>query len=69
MANKLPQIFAGSKICIICEGDEEYEYLEKLSSLDIRAEQISARNYSPGSPKKIIRKCGRGLNVCLLMMR
>lgn len=35
MANKLPQIFMGSKICIICEGDEEYEYLEKLISLDV----------------------------------
>ena len=35
MANKLPQIFAGSKICIIYEGDEEYEYLEKLISLDV----------------------------------
>ncbi len=34
MANKLPQIFAGSKICIICEGDEEYEYLKKLISLE-----------------------------------
>ena len=35
MANKLPQIFTGSKICIICEGDEEFEYLEKLISLDV----------------------------------
>ncbi len=35
MANKLPQIFTGSKICIICEGDEEYEYLERLISLDV----------------------------------
>ena len=179
MANKLPQIFTGSKICIICEGDEEYEYLEKLISLDVwsknycfqlenaegngniparyqdkfqngsydlvlifcdtdkkpyeqyvdikrkisefhgvenaadhvviygnpctmqiiiehwddvvlgshkkkknapiifnltgiegyKAEQISARNYSPGSLKKIIRKCKRGLNFCLLMIR
>ncbi len=34
MANKLPQIFAGSKICIICKGDEEYEYLKKLISLE-----------------------------------
>lgn len=33
--SKLPQIFAGSRICIICEGDEEYEYLEKLISLDV----------------------------------
>lgn len=35
MANKLPQIFTGSKICIICEGDEEYEYLKKLIELDV----------------------------------
>ena len=35
MANKLPQIFMGSKICIICEGDEEFEYLERLISLDV----------------------------------
>ena len=35
MTNKLPKIFLGSKICIICEGDEEYEYLEKLISLDV----------------------------------
>ena len=33
--NKIPQIFTGSGICIICEGDEEYEYLEKLISLDV----------------------------------
>ncbi len=30
MAGKLPQIFEGSKIGIICEGDEEYKYLEKI---------------------------------------
>lgn len=35
MASKLPQIFTGSRICIICEGDEEYEYLEKLISLGV----------------------------------
>lgn len=35
MASKLPQIFTGSRICVICEGDEEYEYLEKLISLDV----------------------------------
>ena len=33
--SKIPQIFTGSRICIICEGDEEYEYLEKLISLDV----------------------------------
>jgi hypothetical protein len=35
VGNRLPKIFTGSRICIICEGDEEYEYLEKLISLDV----------------------------------
>lgn len=35
MTSKLPQIFTGSRISIICEGDEEYEYLEKLISLNV----------------------------------
>ena len=35
MGNRLPKIFTGSRICIICEGDEEYDYLEKLISLDV----------------------------------
>ena len=35
MGNRLPKIFTGSRICIICEGDEECEYLEKLISLDV----------------------------------
>lgn len=39
MRNRLPEIFSGSRICIICEGDEEYEYLEKLISLDVWSEE------------------------------
>ena len=35
MAGNLPQIFSGSRICIICEGDEEYEYLQKLIALGV----------------------------------
>ncbi|MCM1026459.1 MAG: hypothetical protein NC432_08470 [Roseburia sp.] len=35
MRNRIPEIFTGSRICIICEGDEEYGYLEKLISLDV----------------------------------
>lgn len=41
MMSKLPQFFAGSKIGIICEGDEEYEYLEKLISLGVWSNQYS----------------------------
>ncbi len=32
MKSKLPSIKSQTKICIICEGDEEYEFLEKLKS-------------------------------------
>ena len=41
MANKLPRIFTGSKICVICEGDEEYEYLDKLISLNVWSKKYS----------------------------
>ena len=29
MQNKLPDFIDKHKICIICEGNEEYEYLKK----------------------------------------
>lgn len=35
MPNRLPQIFDKHKICIICEGNEEYEYLNRLKSLGV----------------------------------
>ena len=35
MNNNLPEIFSGDQICIICEGDEEYEYLFELKSLGV----------------------------------
>lgn len=30
MTNRLPKISDKHKICIICEGNEEYKYLERL---------------------------------------
>ena len=33
MPNKLPKFFDKHKICIICEGNEEYEYLKRLKDL------------------------------------
>lgn len=33
MQNKLPELFDKHKICVICEGNEEYEYLERLKAL------------------------------------
>lgn len=35
MMNKLPKIFYKHKICVICEGNEEYGYLERLKSLEV----------------------------------
>lgn len=35
MKNKLPSINNQTKICIICEGNEEYEYLERLKTLGV----------------------------------
>lgn len=35
MQNKLPKLFDKHKICVICEGNEEYEYLERLKALKV----------------------------------
>ena len=35
MANRLPDISDKHKICIICEGNEEYKYLERLNQLHV----------------------------------
>ena len=35
MQNKLPKLFDKHKICIICEGNEEYEYINRLKALKV----------------------------------
>lgn len=39
MTNKLPKFLDKHKICIICEGNEEYEYLNRLKALKVWNEQ------------------------------
>lgn len=39
MKNRLPKFLNKRKICIICEGDEEYEYLDRLKALDVWNQQ------------------------------
>lgn len=39
MVNKLPAFADKHKICIICEGNEEYEYLDRLKQLKVWNEQ------------------------------
>ena len=49
MPNKLPKFLDNHKICIICEGNEEFEYLKRLKILisqrgirtDIKMEQMN----------------------------
>ena len=39
MTNKLPKLIDKHKICIICEGNEEHEYLNRLKELKVWNEQ------------------------------
>lgn len=39
MTNRLPNISGKHKVCIICEGDEEYDYLKRLNSLKVWNDQ------------------------------
>lgn len=39
MASKLPKLLDKHKICVICEGNEEYEYLNRLKELKVWNEQ------------------------------
>ena len=39
MPNKLPKFLDNHKICIICEGNEEFEYLKRLKILKVWNEQ------------------------------
>ena len=41
MKSRLPAFLSKDKICIICEGDEEYDYLNRLKELRVWNEQIS----------------------------
>lgn len=39
MINRLPVFSDKQKICIICEGNEEYAYLDKLKSMNVWNDQ------------------------------
>lgn len=41
MPNKLPKFLDNHKICIICEGNEEYEYLKRLKDLKVWNKQYA----------------------------
>lgn len=35
MQNRLPAFLIKCRVCIICEGDEEYDYLDRLSKIEV----------------------------------
>lgn len=39
MTNKLPKLWDKHRICVICEGNEEYEYLNRLKDLKVWKEK------------------------------
>ncbi len=51
MPSKLPRLFDKHKICIICEGNEEYEYLNQLKKLKVWDDQYEIT---------LINACGNG---------
>lgn len=51
MRNKIPKFSDKHKICIICEGNEEYEYLERLKALKVWNDQYDI---------SLVNACGNG---------
>lgn len=49
MKHRLPPKHIGHKICIICEGDEEYDYLSRLKELRVWSKQFSVKIKNAGS--------------------
>lgn len=43
MKNRIPVFLEKKRICIICEGDEEYDYLEKLKELNVWNSQYAVK--------------------------
>lgn len=48
MINKPPTLSDNHKICIICEGNEEYEYLERLKTLKVWNEKYDISMVNAG---------------------
>lgn len=53
MSNKKPLIKRNIKVCIICEGNEEYAYMKRLCSLKIFAKEYDINCYNAKSITKI----------------
>ena len=67
MRNRLPKIFTGSRICIICEGDGEYEYLEKLISLDVWSKEYCFNWKMQGETGTFLRGIRTSIRMALMI--
>ena len=50
MENRLPVFSDKQKICVICEGNEEYAYLDRLKSLNVGNEKYEISSDNAGEP-------------------
>lgn len=53
MKRRLPPKHSGHRICIICEGAEEYDYLFRLKELQVWSKQYSVKIKNAGSINNI----------------
>ncbi len=53
MTNRLPRVSDKHKICIICEGNEEYEYLNRFKDLKVWNEQYDFSLVNAGINEKL----------------
>ena len=67
--NKLPKFLDNHKICIICEGNEEYEYLKRLKDLKVWNEQydISLVNAGGNIPARYQDRYQNGADELVLV--
>ena len=64
MPNKMPKFFDKHKICIICEGNEEYQYLKRLKDLKVWNEQYDISLVNAGGNGNIPARYQQ-MNLCL----
>lgn len=53
MINKLPKIKTNKKICIVCEGDEEFAYISKLKQLKVFSNKLTINTLNADSISNI----------------
>ena len=53
MLNNLPKFFNNHKICSICEGNEEYDYLKQLKKLKVWNEKYDISLVNAGENRNI----------------